>query len=206
MGTPFVKVMLKKEIKAVWDRCIKRRSVLPEERKVILNHLKTVPYYAKMASKPEVSLKVQYKNFGRFSAWVIVMDNFLPITKKKAFPTKTNPKTELLKALRNDINHQILYFRGSTKFPQTCYLSGKTLKAWSETDIDHVYPLSKLADDWMEENGFKMKDLKIKGRANARTLADDLHRKSWQEYHFSHADLKCTSKRDNRKKGSKIIN
>ena len=198
--------MLKKDIKAVWDRCIETRRVKPEDKEVILAYLKTVPDYQKLASQPNASLKVALKNFGRFDAWVLILNNFLPVTKKQAFKSsKKNPKAEIYRAMRNDISHQILRFRGSTTFPVTCYLSGETLTSWSEVDIDHVYPFSRLVQDWMKENGLDFPDIKIKGRANARTMADEIHKKSWQEYHFLHANLKCTSKSENRRKGKKII-
>ena len=198
--------MLKKEILAVWDKCLEKRRVSPEDQEIILDYLKEHNYYRNQASKKGAHLRVQLRTFGKFSAWVLILNNTLPVTKKRAFNRKGTPKTKINRALRNEIEHQILYFRGSVNFPQTCYLSKDILTSWSETDIDHVYPISKLIEDWMKENGIGYSDIKLKGTINSLTMQDEILKKSWQEYHYRHAELKCASKSANRSKGKKIIN
>ena len=198
--------MLKKELIAIWDKCIEKRRVPPKEQEILLNYLSQHPYFKNQASRKGAHLKVQLRTFGRFQAWVLILNHTLPVTKKRAFNRKRTPKTKINRALRNDVDHQILNFKGSITFPQTCYLSKTVLTAWSEVDIDHVYPLSKLVEGWMEENGINYSDIKLKGNINNLTLADEILKKSWQEYHFYHAELRCTLKSANRSKGKKLIN
>lgn len=198
--------MLKKELLAIWDKCLEKRTVAPKDQEIILDYLKQHDYYKNQASKKGAHLRVQLRTFGRFSAWVLILNNTLPVTKKRAFNHKGNAKTKINKALRNDVQHQILYFKGTINFPQTCYLSKDMLTSWSETDVDHVYPMSRLIEDWLKENGLEYSDIKLRGNVNNLTLKDEILKKSWQEYHYHHAELKCASKSANRSKGKKIIN
>ena len=193
------------EVKKIWDICIKNKKVPDQNQSPLLDFLKTITAYKVAASRPDARLSVQYRTFGKFKAWVLILNGYLPVTKKKVFGGKDSDRKKFIFALRNDVSHQILHFRSKIKFPQICHISGQELKSWSETHVDHVYPFSKLAEDWLKENGMSMSDVKLKGSPNKKTISDELLRKSWQEYHFAHADLKCAEKIQNIKKGNKIL-
>lgn len=199
--------MTKKEIKAIWDACIISRKVSPDRKKVILQYLRKHPKYQRQASNANATLTVQLWKFGRFQHFVIVLNGEIPLTKKKVFTPakKTSYRKVVLLALREDISHQILNFRAKTKFPQKCYLSGRSLRSWSETHIDHYYPFSKIVDDWLGLEGITFDDIKLKGRGNNRTLSDPLLKKSWQEYHYRKADLRVCDKTENIKKSDKVL-
>ena len=199
--------MTKKELRAIWEICILARKVSPEYKKIILDYLKKHPKYSRQASSSNATLTVQLWKFGRFEHFVLVLNGKIPLTKKKVFSPakKTSYRNVVLSALRADIAHQILNFRAKTKFPQKCYLSGRNLRSWSETHIDHYYPFSKIVDDWLKLEGISFDYIKLKGRGNNKTLSDPILKKSWQEYHAKRADLRVCDKSENIKKSNKIL-
>ena len=87
-----------------------------------------------------------------------------------------------------------------------CPLSGVDLRSCSEgVDLDHRFPFSKMVKDFYRKYRITPERLECKKIGTRVMIVDSNVRDLWIDYHNSHADLKLTCRKANRKKSDKII-
>jgi len=129
----------------------------------------------------------------------IKLDNneFMPcsITRLSGSNSKPSVKQERLKAMRNDINAQMLDFRACNKknVNEICPIA--KIPIGQDAEVDHLITFKKLAEDWMTLNP------NATYQYNNRQLSfslDEPYKTSWQDYHKANAKLRWLSKVGNR--------
>lgn len=196
--------MSSKITKRRWKELVKQGTLSASDQEEVLNFLKTLPKFSKQASKCQASVSIKnYRNSRGFSHRTLMLNGFIPLSQSAVFPQTKTTKTMVLQAARNVITEQILAFREGITFPTSCALTGEVITDFSQLDIDHRTALSKLCQDFLEENNLKWSDIKLKGAKNNKVWKCPKLRSAWEQYHHSMAILQVTTKSSNRSKGAK---
>lgn len=209
----------KTTVSKLWSSMTKTYKVdskfTSDDRKLVYHLLSMTSSFCHITeSDYEITVKlIPIKNVKkiRMICGVRKQDEFIiPIPKSKLlsqlFPkkiSKPNKFSALLKASRNIIKPQIDSFRESISLPTICPLSGKKLTHWGMIHIDHLYPLSSLLKDWLNENNLTPEDITLKGTKNAKVFKDENYYKSWFDYHLNNAFLQPVFKSANLSKGNR---
>lgn len=205
----------------------------PKQKAELLEMLKAVPCYAKMASKPGVLLIARNKQFGPRTVRCLCLEldeKCVPVLKSKlakqparsAKPCKhcnevACSRKASLGVLRFLISDQIEDARSAhakaivqaTKRNDKAELYRLThcpltgKTLFGATHVDHKEPFSKLVEQWAEQCLVNLCKQKLAGRGQTKIFADGNLNESWQEWHRQHAVLQIVTAKANLSKGAK---
>lgn len=117
-----------------------------------------------------------------------------------------------LQALRQIIEPQIKTFRQSARkilnsevgFSERCPLSGELLRNCADnTHIDHIYPFSRLVEDFCRAYGLDLETLEVYTRGTKAFLKNTEIAESWFDYHMMKAKLQLCCGKANIAKSNK---
>lgn len=202
------------------DKALKLRvgSFVPEElTKLILQECSNTSLQS-LASKCSKLKLAKVAIGGRTRKYVCFWHKgkAIPITKSRLYAkARKRPckhcgelickRSQVLKAFRDTIAPQIKEFKDSTHQLQTrCAISNCPLAlcpgGWH---VDHVYPFSKLVEDFMLEQELELCHIPLSGRGQKKKLPTFIA-ESWSQYHKDKAVLQGLCKRQNLKKSASI--
>ena len=116
----------------------------------------------------------------------------------KALKGKDDARSLMVGALNRAIDEQIWDFRDSelARGEQVCPYTGQVITK-ENYHVDHHNPtFRELHTAWLTQMNFEVSDIKISdGQENeiGRRLTDETQKRSWQEFHRSHAHLRLLS-------------
>ena len=181
------------------------------ETTVFFNHIISLPRFANHSNASYFIVKQLSGYQGkRYKGLCLITANsgyHMPITQASLSPgkSKANPRAKVLAAMRLAVEEQIKYFKQtekqralSEKRQLKCGLT-KTPLIGCAIHVDHIVPFSKLADDFLIENGLKsFSEIKL----NRNVLNKEWHNK-WYDYHAKHCSLQLVKARANIKASAK---
>lgn len=205
----------------------------PKQKAELLEMLKAVPCYAKMASKLGVLLVARNRQFGPRIVRCLCLElgeQCVPVLKNKlnAKPARSAKRCKhcneiacsrktSLGVLRFLISDQIEDARSAhakaivlaTKQQDKQALHRLThcpltgKTLFGATHVDHKVPFSKLVEQWAEQCLVNLCQQKLAGRGQTKIFADGNLNESWQEWHEKHAMLQIVIAKANLSKGAK---
>ena len=213
--------MNKGEVKARLRAIVKatrlNKRVEHEEQEWLLELLRETEEFRKVASSPGAWIEtkmVKVKGVRRMKMLILRLRRLeVPVPQGKLlsalFPPRDAAKRDervthasaVRKALRGEIRPQIERFRQTVPWPVPCQLTGRMLWTWQGCDVDHTPALVELADRWVEKEGIKYRDIKLKGPRNAKYLVDTELAAKWHLFHEDNAKLAVVDSSANRAKG-----
>ena len=133
-----------------------------------------------------------------------LIDSLYPAKKIATTATPEEKHYNAVKAaMRHAIKHQLKAFRNTVCLPTICCLTGKKIRPYSKTDVDHIgMPFSEIADRFIASQNLKYADIFLKGPVTAKVFTDTLLWVKWIDFHKENAKFALVCSSANRSKGS----
>lgn len=119
-------------------------------------------------------------------------------------PGKEN-RRNVLRALRSIVEPQIRQYRARVRSskPVKSSVTGKPILG--PYHVDHVYPFSKLVEEWCRDNGYDLETLAVKCRGATCKLSSVEIAEDWFNYHMLNAKFQVLDASENLSKGDKYF-
>jgi len=194
-------------------------KIIGEPREFILRCCKLTERWTKLANDPETLVYVRYNEIagGRKVKMVYLergitkqpipknqlVDSLYPV---KRIATSATPEEKHYNAVKGSmrlaVTYQLRAFRDSCQLPTICSISGRKIRPYDKTDIDHIgKTFSELADDFVREKCLKYSAILLCGPPTAKRFKDTALWEAWVHYHLAHARFALTLASANRSKG-----
>lgn len=149
-----------------------------EQTKWLLEKMSKISRYRKLALTIDYFKIGYYRKYGRVHKMIYAYRkgksySGIPIPKNQLRCNK-NPRTRLYERLRKQISYQVEELRKPGYH------------------VDHVYPFSRIVDDWLEERGLTVPRVR------------SYHYKDFCEYHERVAEYQYLTPQENMSKGNKV--
>ena len=195
-------------------------KIIGEPREFILRCCRLSDTWSKLANDPETSVclrnidtaagrKVKMLSLERGMTRQPVpkaklIDALYPAKKIATTATPEEKHFNAVKAaMRYTIKHQLQAFRDTVCLPTICCLTGKKIRPYDKTDVDHVgLSFAELADRFVAAQNLKYTDITLKGPVTAKIFTDALLRAAWIDFHEENAKFALVCSSANRSKGS----
>lgn len=209
-----------------WSEITKKntRSLSEDDLYFVRECLALNPRFTRMADDPNTKITVVERKFQRhrvrgvtiispntkIEIWVgkkAMCDALFPPTRRR----KIAHTSIVLKAMRQVVETDValerqVQRRKALANPSClCPLSGIPLCECEGTHLDHIYPLSAMAEDFFRMKGIDMETVDIDVKGTFYKFTDLGLAVQWRAYHKEHAKLQLTCAKENIKKSNKII-
>ena len=133
-----------------------------------------------------------------------LIDSLYPAKKIATTATPEEKHYNAVKAaMRHAVRHQLKAFRNTVCLPTICCLTGKKIRPYSKTDVDHVgSPFAEISDRFIASQNLKYTDITLKGSPTAKVFTDSLLWLKWIDFHEENAKFALVCSSANRSKGS----
>ena len=215
----------KTEFNKKWSEITKKQTRQLDEFDVefIRASLLKIPRYQKITKEAGTQLKIGQKKFQKFGVRGLILiserGSEIWVGKKKVsdelFKTKsrgTSQKALLNQAFRQLVAEDVKKERLKQmriSFSETghlCPLSGVELSECEDgVELDHQYPFSKMVIDFYRKYRLSPEKIEVTKIGTHVIIKEVNIRELWIDYHNTHADLKLTCRKANRKKSDKIL-
>lgn len=214
----------KKEFKERWAQITNSvtATIDPQDLKFIIEALKLVPRYRRIALDDKTRYIITERKFQRYTVKGLVLYSPNSNTEiwvgKESISNLIYPPKErkqksvtsiLMRGLRQlvepdmsrerQLQRRLAFSEGTAK----CPLSHVLLTKCDRTELDHHYPFSLLVNDFLWHKKLAPENVKFVKRGTNVIFADKQFAEDWIKYHRTHAKLQLTCKKANREKSNK---
>jgi len=209
-----------KKLSAIITNFRANSRVIGEPREFILRCCRLTERWSKLANDLETVIYLRYNDTsgGRRVKMIYlergntkqpipknqILDALYPAKKISTTATPEEKHFNAVKAsMRYAIQHQLKAFRNTVCLPTICCLTGKKIRPYSKTDVDHIgMPFSEIADRFIASQNLKYADIFLKGPVTAKVFTDTLLWVKWIDFHEENAKFALVCSSANRSKGS----
>lgn len=194
-------------------------KIIGEPKEFLLRCCRLTEKWSKLANDPETIIYLRYNEIagGRKIKMIHlergttkqlvpknqILDALYPPKKIATSATPEEKHYNLVKiAMRGGIHYQLKAFREGCALPTICAITGKKIRPFDKTDVDHIgMTFSEIADSFIREKGLKYSLVTLKGPPTAKVFADSTLWQEWIAYHMERARYALTLASANRSKG-----
>jgi hypothetical protein len=194
-------------------------KLVGEPKEFILRCCKLTERWDKLANDPETSVHVRYNEIagGRKVKMIYLergttrqpvpknqlVDSLYPVKRISTSATPEGKHYNSVKAaMRLAVTYQLRAFRDSCQLPTVCSISGRKIRPYDKTDVDHIgLSFSEIADRFIASQEIKYTDITLKGPPTAKIFTDWTLWEKWVAYHLQYARFALVFSSSNRSKG-----
>lgn len=151
--------------------------------------------YIKFSASQISNVSIIKDNYGHKCFCILVNDTWFPTSIKRLSGGNKNDKANLIRALRNAIEPQIIDFRKTNPLNHNniCPVTNGILGV--DAEVDHKIPFHILADEWIKKN----KDISYNYVLDKFDyILQEPYYTSWFNFHLEKSILRWVSKEGNR--------
>ena len=151
--------------------------------------------YTKFSASQISNVSIMKDNYGNKCFCIIVNDTWFPTSIKRLSGGNRNDKANLIRALRNAIEPQIIDFRKTNPLNHNniCPVTNGILGL--DAEVDHKIPFHILAEEWIKNN----KDISyIYVLDKFDYILQEPYYTSWFNFHLEKSILRWVSKEGNK--------
>jgi len=177
-------------------------GVLTENESIFFKHIFEKFYtpdeeYTKFNVSQISNISIVKNKYGNKEFRILVDNTWYPASIKRLSGSNRTDKANLIRALRNTINPQIIKFRARNPLNPNdiCPVTKKNLG--TDAQVDHQIPFHILAEEWIQDNN----NNNIKYPYDMEKfdyILEGWHYNLWYNFHLEKAKLRWVSKEGNK--------
>ncbi len=151
--------------------------------------------YTKFNFEDIIKVSITLDNWNKKCFSIYVNDTWFPTSIKRLAGSNRNEMNNLIRALRNAIQYQIIEYRNKNKLNpnEKCPIINENLGI--DAQIDHEIPFHILSNEWLKNHS----NVKYSYDLNEMNyILQEPYLQEWREYHLLNAKLRWVSKNGNK--------